>query len=628
MEGAAKKLFYSTHQRTPWRERLQQPYFASGAYPLLDLLLSQQQLSYFDYAWTANLLRSHRGLDENVALGLCHLLLAAKSGHLCVKIEEDSHSSPFPSFSPHVLQVWTQSHEPPSNHLELSQRIAHGLRHIPSDLLQDIDSGEIGEINDSNPISKRPLCRHRNRIYLQKYWEFESQIAKNLARVSSTPPAFSFDESKIVDAANALSTQGLLLPEQAQAILQGCLSPMSLITGGPGTGKTYTVAHLIKVFWENLSPEQREHFEIALAAPTGKAAAHLHSNVMKLLSESSDLPNLSSKTLHALLGIKSPRWQRDDSSESAPPLSADLIVVDESSMIDVALMNRLLASVKKGARLLLVGDQYQLPAVEAGSLFADFIRLNMVPCTHLKTCLRTELRSILAFAKAVNSGDAKAALELIHGDSDPALRRLLLPSDPYALRQALWSLVHSYFPGYHPSDIDPKTLLSRLNRFCLLSPVRKGVLGVDALNRYLWEKVCSTAPREGWLSQPIMVISNDYQLNLFNGEIGLLMRKLPLGSSHEDYALFPGKSAEEVRKVPLFLLPKYEYAYCFSVHKSQGSEFDHVILMLPEGSEKFGREILYTAVTRARKRLEIIGSDTAITRVITQSCERLSGLTF
>lgn len=612
-QGIAKKQFCDAFQRAPWNainnSRLK------SSYPILDSYLAQQRISYFDYAWTLNLLRPHSMAIQDIALGLCHLILSAKAGHLCVKIGDHG------TICPTVAQVWVQNSEvsfEESEQQSLSTMIVNGLQNIPSALITLIseDSGSL--------IPTTPLCRYGHMIYLQRHWSFESQILKNIKKLTSTPPKLALNIEKIAGSLTLLTANRSLLEDQSQAILKACQSTISLITGGPGTGKTYTVAYLIRLFWENLNPEERLHCEIALAAPTGKAASHLQKNVTRMVAGLGDFPTLTAKTLHGLLGIRS--INVDETDENTLILSADLIIVDESSMIDVRLMNRLLGSIKEGARLILVGDQYQLPAVEAGSLFADFIKLDRIPCTYLKTCLRTELLPMLEFAQTINSGNAEKAVDLLNSNLHPCLSRLLLPQDINGFRNQLWEHLKPYFSLYFTKENHPENLLKNLNRFCLLSPLRKGPMGVDEINRYLWDKICSLCSKEGWLTVPIMIISNDYKQDLYNGEVGLLVRKLPLGDHQEDYGIFYSKEEDEVRKIPVFLLPKYEYAYCLSVHKSQGSEFDHVILIMPEGSELFGREVFYTAVTRARKQLEIVGSDTVITNVIKQSGERLSGM--
>ncbi len=166
---------------------------------------------------------------------------------------------------------------------------------------------------------------------------------------------------------------------------------------------------------------------------------------------------------------------------------------------------------------------------------------------------------------------------------------------------------------------NPKELLEAFQRFRILTPLRKGPYGVETLNRTLVRHYLSKTDQ--WFVAPIMLVNNDYRLELWNGEVGILVRRKSEHIQEGDFAIFPKRG-----KVPALLLPKYEYAYCLSVHKSQGSEFDHVLLLMPEGSEVFGRELLYTAATRARKKLEVWGSDEVLEKTINTQSHRLSGI--
>jgi exodeoxyribonuclease V alpha subunit len=622
LRGLAKAFFLDSFQRSPWISKEKENRIP--LWPLLDDLLAEQRITYLDYILTLRLLRDYAPLKQEVALFICYLIKAVRDGHLCVQVENNQ-------LLPGPEQIWsTESPEHlNSGYAQWKELLLEGAKHIPTALLTII-----GEELDSFPVT--PLCRYRNLFYLQRYWVFESIVLKQLKRHLQAPPSLSIDKEKVAGSVAVLLEKGVLLEEQAEAIMRGCLSAISLITGGPGTGKTYTAGYLIKVFWDNLSHEQRENCAIVLAAPTGKAAANLQRSLSKVSSQLEGFPSTTAKTLHSLLGIKSTNFSVQ---ERASPLAADLILVDESSMIDVRLMARLLESVKEGARLILLGDQHQLPSVEAGSVFADFIHLyaegnrKELACTKLQTCLRAELRSIIDFAALVNKGEADQALAILNENTHAGIHKLNMPLDKKEAQQLLIRHVQSRFPSVVGEQIEFYDLLHLFNSMRILSPLRKGPFGVDQLNELLWSHFSKEASDKGWLAVPIMVVANDYRQDLFNGEAGVLMRKLPFLSGDksvqaEDFALFPSREGENlsVRKMPALLLPKYEYAYCLSVHKSQGSEFDQVLLVLPEGSEMFGREIFYTAVTRARKQLEIFGSDLIIHSTISQVGVRFSGI--
>lgn len=619
--GLAKTQFYEAYQKLPWMPNRKQE---TVRFQLLDDFLAKQRLSYLDYTLAQRLLRDYPNATEDMAFFICHLILAAREGHLCIKIE-DQH------IEPDAGQLWQREGEPLS--LEELQVLNHliyqGSTALPSSLIMDIKT-------DLSEWPRMPLCRYQNLVYLQRHWVFESVFLKYFKKQKNG----SLDLQPNLDGIDAtirgLCQQGVLLEEQAQAIRNGCIYPFSIITGGPGTGKTYTAGQLIKIFWQNLSIEDRQQCEIALAAPTGKAAAHLQSSLRKAVQDLEGFPTLTAKTLHALLGLKKSSFNVGD---KVSQLSADILIVDESSMIDIKLMARLFESLKKGARLILLGDQYQLPSVEAGSVLADLVHLHQkrpdlaVPCTQLQVCLRAEIHSIIDFAKAVNRGETQQALQILNAEV-PGIRRLNYDLEDKTSQQAFLQNLLKLFPSILTVDSDPEFILQLFNASRLLSPMRKGSFGVDALNQWVNAQMSKTIQQQGWLAAPILVTANDYRQDLFNGETGVLMRRLPLHPGNrtafksDDYAIFLSRDPEQgkVRKIPALLLPKYEYAYCLSVHKSQGSEFNQVILVLPEGSDVFGREVFYTAITRARKQIEICGSDAVIQKTIAQQGQRLSGI--
>ncbi len=615
-KGLAKKLFAEAYQRAPWLP-LEEDQSAVSVWPFLDRLLAQQQLSYLDYVLTHRLLRNYPNAGQETALFLCHLTLAAKEGHLCVRITENE-------LIPSVAQLW-QNEESQSltdeEMKDLAQLIVEGAKQLPSGLLSDTNI-------HCSFMPHTPLCREGNDFYLQRHWIFETLFLKYLKRHLKTIPRLILNEEQIKQTIEQLCQEKLLLKEQAQAIMKGCLNSLTLVTGGPGTGKTYTAGYLIKIFWQHLSEEQKQSCQVVLAAPTGKAAANLQRSLNKITASLS-FPVIQAKTLHALLEMKPSSLQ-----ERSTRLTADLIVVDESSMIDVKMMACLFEALKPGSRLILLGDQYQLPSVEAGSVFVNLIQLQhayphlAIPCAQLSVCLRVELKSLIDFAQLINQGKAQEVLACLSQSIGSGIRRLQLPIDKKEAQRMFLEHVMPYFPTLVKSGQKAEQLLEAFHHIRLLSPLRKGPFGFEALNQLIWQRVCRAAPAYGWLVIPIMIVTNDYRQELFNGETGILMRRLPLNSlKAEDYALFPTKQGDgQVRRLPALLLPKYEYAYCLSVHKSQGSEFDHVILVLPEGAELFGREVFYTAVTRARRQIEIYGSDAVILKTVRQQGIRFSGI--
>ncbi|MBA3603127.1 MAG: exodeoxyribonuclease V subunit alpha [Parachlamydiaceae bacterium] len=607
---------------------------------LLESLAESGHISFIDLSLAKMLL----GYDENsaslesAAALICHLSLSARSGHLCVEVDEDL-------VLPDPLSTWNENRFSEQGLLQeegaqalLNQvpaMIAKGASQIPTRLLTKVRE----DVNDIHAV-QTPLCFMQNRFYFQRYWFYETVLLLHYKQFISKTPRITFDKPKMNERVKLLEHSKKLLPEQAKAILNACNYTLTIICGGPGTGKTHTAGVLICTIWDALDDVQQGKFEIALAAPTGKAAANLQKSLLRATEGIGKLANLQSKTLHALLGIKG-----SNNSVETKFLPHDLVIVDESSMVDVRLMAALFAAMKPGARLILLGDGHQLPSVEAGSLFADFVKCQSggesSRVTSLHKCLRAELKGILDVATAINLGNDEEVIELFE-QGVAGIERLSIQANPRTDAAIAREICSYAFGCYQMQDLEklqPKELLNHFNSFRLLSALRKGTLGVEEINRSINQKVkAALLAKEASRGcdgtryiAPIMLLKNDYRLELFNGEVGVLVRPLfreGLGDfdfSCGDYAIFMGKDGE-IKKVPALLLPSFEFAYCLSVHKSQGSEFDHLLLLLPSGSECFGRELLYTAVTRARRKLTLWTEDSILKATVQRNNHRLSGI--
>lgn len=623
MSGLAQKLFNERAGVRSWKE---EPGTAqSPRWPQLEKLVGTQVLPYIDFALAQRLLSiAQKDFAEDLAALICHLSLATRQGHLCVTI--NAHEI-FPSVESIWISKETQGEVPPIDYLQLTQLIHSAAKNV---LLHDIMCTASQEQEKGQRIT--PLYRHGDDYYLQRYWQLESEFLSHLPRLlKKSDPDPLLNETQIRCSVDALVGKGLLLPEQAHAVIQGCLNALTLIIGGPGTGKTYTAGVLLRTFWHGLTAEQRQKCRIALAAPTGKAAANLEMSIKRALNleaatqdDESDFPLLKAQTLHHLLGIG--RQGRRKKIDRVLPY--DILLVDECSMIDAQMMTHLLASIKSGARLILLGDPYQLPPVEIGSFFADLVSLlNNGSCViELKTCLRSELRSIIDLASYVKAGDEKQAVELLNTDSQQGtINKFWENENPKEIQHSLLAYAEDKFPLVLEEPDNPLMLMQDFLRFRLLTPMRHGMLGVEELNARFFEHYSRRGRHSDCLVVPIMIRQNNSRLELFNGEVGLLVKFRD--TPNKDYAFLPGRSqGEEVRKISALLLPAYEYAYCLSIHKSQGSEFNHVLMLLPEGSDLFGREALYTGITRARQIIEIWGSEAVLRQMIENGALRRSGI--
>jgi exodeoxyribonuclease V alpha subunit len=600
----------------------------------LEQCVASGHLAYVDLALARHLLSGYPSCSEAAAALLCHLSASARYGHLCIDLSSKQ-------IHPPIAEIWQQrdaqtldlDHNNINDLQPLERMINQGAEELPKALFTDIPLAA----NLHHPVAT-PLCRLGDKFYLQRYWHYETQFLYHYKRHISLLPTIQIQQSAIDLALQACLEKRPLLPAQIAAIRAGCKNCLTVICGGPGTGKTHTAGQLIRIVWESLPAEERSNYHICLAAPTGKAAANLQKSLQAAAEGILSLQNLPTATLHSLLG------QRSRHKRASPdnPLEADLLIVDEASMIDVQLMANLFSALKPGSRLIMLGDNHQLPAVEAGSLFADLIVIASQPAqslvNRLTHCLRAELQVIVDFATAINKGEIANCQKLLTPPAAGERSGIVYChlGDRGLASSRVGQLIDYAVPHYAlPSpSAAPTELLTHFNRFRILSPLRKGPFGVEEINRRLFTALLQCSSRGGPFIAPILITRNERSLALNNGEVGILVNLRSHGQADlqpyelapGDYALFPSSDGQSVRRVPALLLPPFEYAYCMSVHKSQGSEFDKVLLLLPPGSELFGRELLYTGVTRARQALELWSDNSTLKQTLEHQNRRLSGI--
>jgi exodeoxyribonuclease V alpha subunit len=448
------------------------------------------------------------------------------------------------------------------------------------------------------------------------------------------------------------------------------LRALAVVTGGPGTGKTTTVLAVLALLVEQALARGEAPPRIALAAPTGKAAARLAESVVSGRARLALPPDVSTHvpaeatTLHRLLGWQ-PRTPTRFRHDAAHPLPYDVVVVDESSMVDLALMAKLLDAVPSHARLVLLGDRDQLASVEAGTILADVCGDGDVPCSAEWSARLATLRAsapsssaipasaapssaiadcvvrlrvsrrfhddggIGALARAINDGDAARALAVLEDDDTGQV--VWEPSDGGADRAALAPVRRLALPAYRQSvTLDgPAAALAALDRFRVLAAHRAGTVGVAGLNGAIVEALAreGTLPRDAagarwWHGQPVMVTENDHALELYNGDVGVVLRDGASG-----LRVWFRASDGGVRALAPARLPAHETVFAMTVHKSQGSEFDEVVLVLPpRPSPVLTRELLYTGVTRAKSKVTVVGSAEVLRAGIAERVQRASGL--
>lgn len=576
---------------------------------------------------------------------------------------------------------------------------------LPSQLLAGLSSASWLQalhgsrlLGTAQGASNTPLVLSGHCLYLRRYWNYEQQVAGAIGERLTAPPS----------APQNLPTRlARLFPEndeprptdwQKLACALAAQSNFTLVTGGPGTGKTTTVVRLLALLQE-AALDNGQALRIALAAPTGKAAARLTESIA---GQVANLPAADSvraavptevTTLHRLLGSlpDSRRFRH----HAGNPLALDVLVVDEASMIDLEMMANLLAALPAHARLILLGDKDQLASVEAGALLGDLCRdaeagyyapatrtwleaqsgerlvdpaliegdAQRHPLAQHTVMLRHSRRfgehsGIGRLARAVNARDSAGARAILgearddlhrlrlRGEQDQALENLLLHGNGQGLGYAHYlQVMREQRPPAGLAESDPQwhawasSVLRAFDAFQLLCTVRKGAWGVEGLNlriaRALQQRGLIGAEQGWYEGRPVLMSHNDYSLGLMNGDVGIALY-LP------EPAEQPGQPARQVLRVAFprndgsgalrFILPSrlnsVETVFAMTVHKSQGSEFAHTALILPDRlNPVLTKELIYTGITRARSWFSLIESrDSVFDQAVARAVERRSGL--
>lgn len=501
-----------------------------------------------------------------------------------------------------------------------------------------------------------PLVLEHGRLYLHRYWNYEVRLARAL-RLRAAPPQVPKPAATLRARLREWFDGGD--PDQALAVLLALSSPLALITGGPGTGKTSTVAALLILLREQALASSSPPPRIALAAPTGKAAARLTEALDENLErwrgrgriDATDAQALriQAQTVHRLLGWRANRVRfRHDADE---PLRADVVIVDESSMIDLPLMCKLVEAVAPSAKLVLLGDRDQLAAVETGDVLtalcdaagdgrrfpagfaeeaAGWIGAPVAATQESLSVLsghRVELAhghrpaaglDLPPLAAAVRDGDADTAIDGLrghrfagigwHADGERAL--------------SAW-LRESALPTFRAiaQEVDPALALRLARTLRILTAVREGPAGSEDINAWIASAMHAGAESAYFPGRLLIVGENSHRLGLFNGDTGVVQRD-DNGSSIVWF-----DSGEGMRAFAPGQLPAHASAWALTVHKAQGSEFDRVVLALPDRDVRvLGRELLYTGITRCRSRLDLWAREEVLRLSIERRNRRESGL--
>ncbi len=514
----------------------------------------------------------------------------------------------------------------------------------------------VGQVGDYKPL----ILDDKGRLYLFRYWEYEKKLADAVrTRVGA-------DEKQVDLSRLRRNLDRLFPPENSDeanwqeiAALTAALNPFCVISGGPGTGKTSTVAKILALL---LAQDDRARPRIALLCPTGKGASRLQESIHRAKE---DLPcdeNLRARipeeasTLHRFLGGRgdSPNFRWNEENK----VGVDIVVVDEASMVDLPLMSKLTQALRRETRLILLGDKDQLASVEAGAVLGDICDTghahdfsrgfsntvrdvtsfdvgpgseNGAPIRDSIIQLRKSYRfamesGIASLGRFVNQGKGEEALALMKEKKFPDTTWMRL-ANPSSLRRAMTVRVIKEHGGM-AGNTEPEGAFDLLEAFRFLCALREGPYGAVAVNRIietiLREEGLIDGSAKWYKGRPVLITRNDYNLRLYNGDTGVA---LPDPASGGDLRVFFSSPDGGFRKFHPLRLPEHETVYAMTVHKSQGSEFDKIIMVLPDrDSPVLTRELLYTGITRAREQVEIWGNERAFYAAVSRRIERRSGL--
>lgn len=605
-------------------------------------ILDSARFNALDRHFALKMLRLCGQQSPELALAAALVSRALADGHSCIRLSEFADRS-FPE--------------------EVSPSEEAGVIQCPSCPDWEKALGQCDVVGP--PGAETPLILDgAGRLYLQRYWHHEQAIAQDLLARNLAP-------APVPDPVLLSHSLARLFPQsrhetdwQKVAAFAAAQRRFCVITGGPGTGKTWTVARVLAILLEQPGAEK---LRVKLAAPTGKAAARLQESLANALvsiecaetvKQRLRAPDLST-TVHRLLGpIPHSVAFRHDVEH---PLPVDILIVDEASMISLSLMARLLAALRKdGTRLVLVGDKDQLLPVDPGGVLGDLCRaaslnqfseafckayeactgepLPQGTCQHaslvdaavqLQVNRRTgEAKVLNQLSISVNAGDAA---EVAHTLRKGGANGTPVAWEPLPVRHELKHALKAAVLGHYAAVLEaagPKEALDGFGHFRILCAVREGPYGMTALNRLVEEILADHLPalrsriRMGiYPGKPVMVTANNYTLKVFNGDTGVVWNLAGNSRVH-----FPDETGA-IRAIARERLPEHETAFAMTVHKSQGSEFDHVLLVLPDKDNPvLTRELIYTGLTRAKKSVRVLSGIELLSGALQRQAQRRSGL--
>lgn len=509
-------------------------------------------------------------------------------------------------------------------------------------------------------LGDKPFVLNENRFYFQRYYAYETDIINWIKdRIELNASIFNVQEKATLVSKNLIDK--LFQPTekldwQRIGAINCFLNNFSIISGGPGTGKTRTVARFLCLYFT-----QKPLARVALVAQTGKAAARLKESLDNQYSDLErimgiefmlNFKSIEASTIHRILGRNQDSLGTVFHHNKEKPLTHDLIILDEASMIDLPLMAKLLTAISPKTTVVIMGDKNQLSSVEAGSVFGDLCdALSLNQFSNEKINVLNKLNSNLSsfqndnnfagiavqFQKSFrfdeNKGIGKFSKSILHESLLLEDYRRTLDSEEQGVQlvddltnEAFKSKLN-YFGLYVQEKSIPKAL-KLLAKVKILTALKQGKKGYNEMNlqveAYLEAQGLIEVAVGFYHNQPIMITQNDYSLNLFNGDVGLIR------AEESGLHFYIEDSSQELgyRKFPVGFIRNYQTVYAMTVHKSQGSEFEHVIVVLPDDSASriLSRELIYTAVTRSSFQVLVVGTEHVIQASLSHKVERVSGI--
>ena len=574
---------------------------------ITEILFKSGFFSNLDYYFADTILKIAKEKDQIIKFSAALVSKISRDGHICLDIEQMADQSIV--LSEQNIFINHNNNSDSQTKFKLPSKIKW---------IKALKSSQIIGSDCNCPLVLDP----NNRLYLARYFDYQKRIVANiLQRIKYQKPDIDLpllnaqldEHFKTHEPFSIERTQGILT--QKQTVEKAIKNNFLIISGGPGTGKTYIIDKISKIF-KKLSNTDTPP-KIINTAPTGKAASKLQEGI----------------TIHRLLKIKS--ITSTIKKQNKKIISADIVIIDETSMIDISLMTKLLEAIPLNSKLVIVGDKNQLGAIETGSVFSDICQSELLKkfIINLNYNFRSGAeKEIEKLAKAINSGDQALIKNiLIHAESNNSKTLSFINiKNPSEITSKLKDLiVKGYSPFLRENNL--KLANKKHNQFKILCSHRKGYFGTNNLN-LITEKFLHECQIHGIRSpfpeSILMITENDYNKLLFNGDTGMVIKE-----NGTKKALFinegSGNSKDSsVNTYALSELKAYEPAFAITVHKSQGSEFDHVLFLLPPSvSPLLTRELLYTAITRAKKKVTIAGNINVIKEAVGSYIKKESGIT-